>query len=213
MKKETKIRTFETDLSVRQLRNKLNGKSNIFINIVLYLFAGCYAAMSVFVMFYSAVLGVIMLLCLAALAWCVQYLLYADILKNNYVKLGENQITIKSTAGADRVFGSRKTIPYADFKKYYVGDCHASFIPKARNRRLLSDEQCNEIFGEYINLIGDGINVLAVVPYAKEREELLREKCNCEKITENEYKAWACECRSGTPQEREIADKYNGYIN
>lgn len=61
MKKETKIRTFETDLSVRQLRNKLNGKSNIFINIVLYLFAGCYAAMSVFVMFYSAVLGVIML--------------------------------------------------------------------------------------------------------------------------------------------------------
>lgn len=184
MKKEIKIRTFETDMSVRQLRKKLNGKSNIFIDIVLYLFVGCYAAMSVLVMFYSVVLGVIILLCLAALVWFVQYLLYADILKNNYVKLGENQITIKSTAGTDRVFGSRKTIPYADFKKYYVGGCHASFIPKARNRSLLSEEQCNEVFGEYINLIGDGINVLAVVPYTKEREEFLREKCNYEKITE-----------------------------
>ena len=184
MKKETKIRTFETDLSVRQLRKKLNGKSNIFIDIVLYLFAGCYAAMSVFVMFYSVVLGVIILICLAALVWFVQYLLYAEILKNNYVKLGENQITIKSTAGADRVFGSRRTIPYCEVKKYYVGGCHASFIPKARNRSLLSEEQCNEIFGEYINLIGDGINVLAVVPYTKEREEFLQEKCNCEKITQ-----------------------------
>ena len=100
------------------------------------------------------------------------------------MNLGEIQITIKSTAGTDSVFGSRKTIPYADFKKYYVGGCHASFIPKARNRSLLSEEQCNEIFGEYINLIGDGINVLAVVPYTKEREEFLREKCNYEKITE-----------------------------
>ena len=213
MKTENKIRTFETDLSVRQLRKKLNGKSNIFIDIVLYLFVGCYAAMSVFVMFYSVVLGVIILICLAALVWYVQYLLYADILKNNYVKLGENQITIKSTAGADRVFGSRKNIPYADFKKYYIGGCHASFIPKARNRSLLSEEQCNEIFGEYINLIGDGINVLAVVPYTKEWEDFFREKCNCEKITEDEYEAWACRCRNGTTQERDIADKYSGYIN
>ena len=51
MKKEIKIRTFETDMSVRQLKKKLNGKSNIFIDIVLYLFVGCYAAMSVLVMF------------------------------------------------------------------------------------------------------------------------------------------------------------------
>lgn len=213
MKKEIKIRTFETDLSVRQLRKKLNGKSNNFIDIVLYLFVVCYVAMSVFVMFYSVVLGVIILLCLAALAWFVQYLLYADILKNNYVKLGESQITIKSTAGADRVFGSRRTIPYCEVKKYYVGGCHASFIPKARNRSLLSEEQCDEIFGEYINLIDGGINVLAVVPYTKEREELFREKCDCEKITEDEYETWACECRNGTPQERDIADKYSGYIN
>lgn len=211
-----KIKVFNSGLTILQLKKTLHRKHNNLTKILIGTIGFLFLMLSFGLMYYSVPAGIIILLCLLfiiSLALSADYLAYI-ILENCYhVWLEDTRLCADAPNRSGLLNIHKVKIQYKDIKSYYVGKCNEQFIPAAKGIRVITPKQCQSVYGNYINLLGNGINVLAVIPYTAEREQFLQNKCRMAEITEDEYYTMLHMMHKDTQQEIEIKNEYNGYIN
>lgn len=157
--------------------------------------------------------GVILFIAIVSVELLLIFFIWFTMLiieKLYYIIFEENRITYRMYPNT---LGKQHQIKYSEISGMYKANCSYEMIPKAKGEPVFTELDCKILFGDFLHILDESRKIVMVIPYSKEVQVFLMEKCAEHSIMleEKEYLKTYTDKQSALPGEQAPIEKYHVY--